>query len=162
MKGHLPVTQLLVALEPSTLFVKGAVRCATRMVLSHVPQLDCTPLEAALSHNRQPETVAFLEAAMVSDCGHVLPPHIGQHVVVSVWHPRLHTTYFPFVKCVAATLRMGCAHLCVLGGAASGRSLPFPIWGGDVMAYVGPLWEFLPDEELDAGDEAVAAKTHGR
>ena len=92
----------------------------------------------------------------------VAPLTLRQRVVVTVWHPRLHTTYFPFVKRVAATLRMGCAHLCVLGGVAFGRSLPFPIWGGDVMAYVGPLWEFLPDEELDAGAKVVATKKRGR
>ena len=67
LRGHLAVTQLLAALEPSTLFVKGVVRCATLMVLSHVPQLDRPPLEWALmSHH--PETAAFLEAAMVSGC----------------------------------------------------------------------------------------------
>ena len=67
LRGHLAVTQLLAALEPSTLFVKGSVRCATPMVLSHVRWGDRTPLEKALE-NHHPETAAFLEAAMVSGC----------------------------------------------------------------------------------------------
>ena len=80
---------------------------------------------------------------MVCGCGTDCPStHTGQRVVVTVWRPHLHSTYFPFVKRVVVTLRMGCAHLCALDSTE--RSLAWPIWGGDVVAYVGPLWEFLP------------------
>ena len=59
-----------------------------------------------------------------------LNSHHCQRVVGTVWRPHLHSSYFPFVKRVVVTLRMGCAHLCALG--ATERSLAWPIWGGDV------------------------------
>ena len=83
-------------------------------------------------------------------CGRVvpsLPSRLCQRAVTTVWRPRVHGASFPEVKRIVATLRLGCAHLRALGPSEVSRSLPFPLWGGDVMAYVGPLWEFLEVEE---------------
>ena len=78
--------------------------------------------------------------------------HLWQRVVTTVWHPRVHGVSFREVKRIVATLRLGCAHLRTLGPLQVSRSLPFPLWGGDVMAYVGPLW--------DEGADGVTTKKH--
>ena len=70
-----------------------------------------------------------------------------QRVAFTPWHPRLHTDYFPELKRMAVVLRLGSAHLMALGGRAVGKSLPWCLWGGDVLPYVGPLWEFAEEEE---------------
>ena len=62
------------------------------------------------------------------------------------WHPRNHSGNFKLIRILAATLRMGVARLYALGPDGYGRSLPWPLWGGDVMPHVNPT--FMMVEEL--------------